>query len=130
MSGSIRILIVAPSDRISDSLRVLLRARRNLVIVGQATDSATGLRMIAERPPDLVLLSTGLPEAEVLTMLQELLRNWPLVRCCVLAQNAAQERQACQMGAYAVLQTGFAAEELYQVVEKIHDNRYLQAGKG
>lgn len=120
MSESIRILIVAPSDRISDSLRVLLRARRNLVIVGQAADSTAGLRMIAERSPELVLLSTDLPEVEVLIMLQQLLRHWPLVRCCVLAQNAAEERQARQMGAYAVLQTGFAAEDLYQVVEKIH----------
>lgn len=119
MTEPIRILIIAPSGRISDSLRVLLRAGCRIAIVGQATDSEAGVHMAAELSPGLALLSTRLPGGAVWPLLERLRRQWPQIRCCVLAQNVAEEHRAKQMGAYAVLQNGFAAEDLYRIVETV-----------
>lgn len=123
MTPPIRVLIVSPNGRIYDSLRVLLRAREGLVLVGQAAGSAAGLRLVAEWSPSLVLLSTDLPGDEAWTLLWLLSRCRPQVRCCVLAQNSAEEHRARQMGAYAVLQTGFAAEDLYRLVETVEQEQ-------
>ncbi len=116
MTQHIRILVVAPRGRLSEGLRVLLRAGRHIEFAGQAEDGATALRMVAEGSPGLVLLSTNLPGSQAWSLLRQLRQRWPEVHCCVIAQNSAEERRAIQEGAHTVLLTGFAAEDLYSTI--------------
>lgn len=116
MEESIRILIIAPSGRFGDSLRVLLRAGPGMTVVGQAANRAVGFRMVAEQTPALVLLSTGLPDDDAWLLLRQLTLHYPQVRCCVLVNNLAEEKRAHLDGAHAVLQPGFSTEELYQKI--------------
>ena len=112
-------LIIAPPGRLRDSLQVLLQAGNELALAGQADDARSGLRMIAEHRPTLVLLDTRLPDDDAWQVLAHLKRNYPQIRCFVLAHNFKQERRARETGADAIFLAGFSAETFFEAIESI-----------
>jgi DNA-binding NarL/FixJ family response regulator len=122
MSNRVSVLMIAPPGRLSDGLRVLLRASDDIVLAGQAGDTASGLCMLAECLPALVLLDASLPGEQALHVLQHVQGHWPHVHCLVLAHTLEQERLARQAGADAVLQPGFSAETLFHTIEQVMRN--------
>jgi len=86
------------------------RQRQRIGVQGRALD---GRGQIAACPPALVLLDLTLPKGQGWEVLQRLKSHWPHVRCIVLAQTYAQERQARAAGATGALQAGFSAEALF-----------------
>ena len=70
-----RILIIEDEDLIRLSLRT--RLEREGYSVEEAPNGATGLRLIEENPPDLILLDHRLPDHDGLSILRELHQRRP-----------------------------------------------------
>jgi DNA-binding NarL/FixJ family response regulator len=102
-----------------DSLQVLLQAGNEITLAGQADDARSGLQLVAEYRPTLVLLDTHLPGDDAWQILGHLKRNYPQIRCFVLAHNFAQERRAQEAGADAVFLAGFSAETFFEAIKSI-----------
>ncbi|MBN1995069.1 MAG: response regulator transcription factor [Anaerolineae bacterium] len=112
-------LIIAPPGRLRDSLQVLLQAGNEITLAGQADNARSGLQLVAESCPALVLLDTHLPGDDAWQVLENLKRNYPQIRCFVLAHKFDQERRAQEAGADAVFLAGFSAEIFFEAIKSI-----------
>jgi DNA-binding NarL/FixJ family response regulator len=116
LSKTKRILIIASPGRLRDALCVLLRANSQATIE-PANDGQGGLQNIAQHVPNLVLLDMSLPSDQAWWVLEQLKSNWPEAPCLALTHTHDQERRARAAGADYVLQIGFPAEELFEILE-------------
>ena len=124
---SATVIIAARPGRMRDSLKLLLRTIPGIKIVGQADDSSSALRMMAEHRPALAVVDTNLPDActepgrsdGFLTVLREIKVRKSETRCLVLADTGQKQADAAAAGADAVLRKGFPAEELFAVMERL-----------
>jgi DNA-binding NarL/FixJ family response regulator len=112
-------LIVAPSGRLRDSLRVLLRACETITVVGLAGDGEDGLRQIEQKAPALVLLDGSLVADGDGETLRQIKERKPEIHCLVLVHSVEDERLALAAGADAVLQAGFRAEALFETIRSL-----------
>src|SRR5512145_1390409 len=102
--------------------------RRNLVALldseGHETATAetavAARRIVQQRRPELILLDLGLPDADGLDLLPELLASSPLVRVIVLTgrDSVRSAVRALQAGARHYLVKPWEMDELRVVVER------------
>ena len=112
-------LIVSQPGPLRDGLRALLTAMSRVKIIGEASDTASVLRMIQEHRPKLVLMDADLPGDEVGNTLKTIKTDWPQVRCIVLASTVEQQQAIALAGADSAPLKGFPAERLYATIEKL-----------
>lgn len=112
-------LIVARPGRLRDALSALLTTIPRLEIVGQADDSSSALKMVAEHHPTLVLLDSTLLDDEVKAMVKQIKTRWPQIRCIVLAGNPEQQQIVRSAGADDVLLKAYPAANLLASLEKL-----------
>ncbi len=77
---SLSTVIVAPPGRLRDGLSVLLRARREIALAGEADDLPSGLPIILERAPALVVLDGSQVADKTLDALRQLKAQAPQMR--------------------------------------------------
>jgi DNA-binding NarL/FixJ family response regulator len=112
-------LIIAPPGRFRDSLRVLLRAGKQISLIGQADEGTAGLKIIAEEKPRLVLLDADLPDEAAWGILDQLKKESENIRCLLLTHTPHQQAKAQQAGANAVLPDGFSTEILFENLQSL-----------
>jgi len=119
MQKRIVTLLIAKPGTLRDSLAILLRALPQLVTVNLANDAASALRILETRRPGLVILDLSLPGAQSWTVLRQIKRRWPHVRCIALADSIRHMHQARAHGADEVVLKGHPAAKLSAVMEKV-----------
>ena len=112
------ILLVEDDEMVADVVRINLEAEGYDVV--HAPNGAAGLAVIAQSPPDLVILDVMLPEVDGWTVLGRLrddpvTRSLPVIMLSAKAMPADQVR-GYNLGATAYITKPFAAAE---VVEKV-----------
>ena len=109
-----RVLIVSEAGRLRDSLRVLLKSCYPLAMIEETETFPSALKRLAADPGGLVLVDAALPGEQAWQAL-----DWfraPRARCVLLAHSLAQQKQAREAGANAILLDGFTAESFLAVV--------------
>jgi DNA-binding NarL/FixJ family response regulator len=81
---TIRVCVVENEALVRQGLVRLLELDREVEVVGEARDGHEGLRLIAERPPDVVLLDVRMPGMSGLDVLAALRRQPAPPPCLVL----------------------------------------------
>ncbi len=110
-------VIVAPPGRLRDGLSVLLRARNEIALAGEADDVSAGLKMIAKCAPTLVVVDGG--DSDQAVALQELKAHSPQVRFIALVHDQNEECRVRAAGADATLLHGFTSETLSKTIEEM-----------
>lgn len=82
---STTILIVDDHALVRQGLREILRAQQDLVVVGEAGDSASAVALAAEKRPDVVLLDIEIPGDEVTTTVSRIHGLSPESRVIILS---------------------------------------------
>jgi DNA-binding NarL/FixJ family response regulator len=119
MMTKIHALIVTAPGSLQNGLLALMTAVPEIEVVGEASSASAALEMVAERSPDLVLLDGKLADHEPWAMLEQIKKNWPAIRCIVLAEDVPQQREAEASGADIALVKGFAPVQLIAAVERL-----------
>jgi DNA-binding NtrC family response regulator len=119
MKSKMTVLVIAPPGRLRTSLGVLLRASNHIQSIRYASDTCTGLRLLAEFIPQLILVDANLPDGKALELLNQLNCQDGLPPCLVLAHNEAQANQLLTIGAGQVLQIGFSTENFLETVARL-----------
>ncbi len=111
-------VVVARPGRLRAALSALLTTISQLEIIGQADDSFSALKLVAERDPALILLDSSLKDDEVKEIVSQIKAKRPQTHCLVLADTPQQQQMAKNAGADEILLKGHPAANLMANIEK------------
>ena len=108
-------LIIAAPSPLQDGLLALMTTSNQISAVFVAEEASLALRMVKDHHPNLVLLDSHLPEAQM--VLEQIKNQWPQTACIVLVGSVEQERAFKE--ADAVLVEGFSPSRLMATIEEL-----------
>lgn len=112
------VVIVSPSGRLRDGLRVVLRDSTGVQIVGESDDIQSVLRLLPDRGANVLLLDIELGDS-AWALMARVRRDWPQVRVILLVHDHHQQRLAEYAGADGVLMAGSPAEEFKRMFRRV-----------
>jgi DNA-binding NarL/FixJ family response regulator len=83
----IAIVIVDDHALFRDGLREILQTQRDMMVVGEAGDSASAVALAADKQPDIVLLDVEIPGAEVTATVTQIRSRSPRSRVLILSMH-------------------------------------------
>ena len=101
----IRVVVVDDHQMLRASIRVLLGAEPDMEWVGEATDGAEAVGLVARTRPDIVLMDLSMPGTDGLTATQQIVGSQSSARVVVLTTSPDPDhvRLSLEAGAVAVL---------------------------
>ena len=125
MSGPIRILLVDDHAVVRSGLSKFLTINKDFELVGEASDGAEAIQMVALHQPDLVLMDLMMPGVDGVTATREICRKYPKTRVVVLTSFSEQNliHGALQAGAISYIQKNVSAVELANAIRSAYNGR-------
>jgi len=118
----IRILLADDHAILRESLRILLEEEADLVVIGEAEDGRTAVKMANELSPDIVVMDISMPLLNGLEATCQIKRDNPQVKVLILSMHDNEEyiRQALAKGAMGYILKDAAARELLDAIRAVH----------
>jgi DNA-binding NarL/FixJ family response regulator len=85
--NSIRVLIVDDHAILRDGLRALLGYYPDVLVLGEASDGAQAVKLVAELHPDVVLMDIAMPTMNGIEATRIIHQNYPSSRVLILTQH-------------------------------------------
>jgi len=79
-----KVLICDDQALIRDSLELLLRLEKDMLVVGQAQDGAEAVELAERHQPDLVLMDLKMPGMNGIEATRQIRARWPQIKVLVL----------------------------------------------
>ncbi len=124
--GEAVILLAGRPGHLRDALQSLLHVMPGLKMVTTADTGLLALKTIREFQPDLVLVGSGWPDAEVLELIRQIKQEQPATQCLVLTEKSQQYHRVVAAGADAVLSSGLPIEQIFSTVKQMLANITVQ----
>jgi two-component system nitrate/nitrite response regulator NarL len=118
----IKIVLVDDHAVIRAGLRLLIEARRDMKVVGEAANADDAVAVAAREQPDIILLDLNLEGDSGLDCLPRLLAAAHRARVLVLTgvDDFEMHRQAARLGARGLVHKAKAAEVILKAIERVH----------
>ena len=120
-TGVIRVLIAEDHQIVREGLRALLRAEKDLAVVGETGDGAEAVRLAGELSPDVVLMDIalkGLSGVEAIRRLAERCPGLPAIVLSMYDDPATVER-ALRAGARGYVVKGRGVDSLCEAIRAV-----------
>ena len=117
----IRVLLVDDHALVRAGIRALLEEMPNVAVVGQADCGREGVRLFAEKRPDLVIIDISMRELNGIDAAIEMLEMDRSARVLVLTMYSSEDfvRRALRSGASGYLVKDAAPHELQMAIEAV-----------
>ncbi len=118
----IRVLLADDHTILREGIRSLLEDEPDILVVGEAEDGHSVIRMACELGPDVVLLDIAMPLLNGLETAQRLQRDCPSAKVLILTMHENEEyiRQVLASGAMGYILKDTAARELISAIRTVH----------
>ena len=129
MNDSIsQILVIDDEMRICKSIKALLEAKREDLLVHIAQSVRQAIALSQQIDFDLFLIDKNLPEADGFVFMDYALKHYPSALSIMMTGNASIDSvvQALRKGAYDYLRKPFKSEELVNVVSRALAQKRLE----
>jgi DNA-binding NarL/FixJ family response regulator len=119
--NSILILIADDHPVVQDGLQAVLSTQADFEITGVAETGIEVMRMVAAQEPDIVLLDLEMPEMDGLEVLEQLKRDYPIVKVIIFTAFDTDERivGAVKAGAKGYLLKGAPSQDLFEAIRTV-----------
>jgi len=127
---AIRVLVVDDHMVVREGLRMLLRPRYGIQVVGEAVDGEAAVQLYTQLQPDVVLMDLIMPRKDGITATAEILSTDPKARVLILTSSTedVKIKDAIQAGALGYILKDTSARELLHAIEEVNKgNLSLQA---
>ena len=121
LSPALTVVIVDGDPLSRHALRMRLAAENDIELVGEAPDAATGIELVAEQRPDLVMFELALPDRSGGDAMREILAISPETRVIMLAVEADEitQLEALRAGAAGFLLKSIDLDVLPRVLRGV-----------
>ena len=121
-SQPIRVVIVDDHAVVRTGLRMLIESRPGIIVVGEAGNGAEALAVVARTQPDIIVLDLDLGGESGLDCFPELRTAASTARVLVLTgvRDPELHRRAVRLGSMGLVLKEKAADVLLQAIEKVH----------
>lgn len=124
----IKVFLLDDHALVRTGYRLILERETDMQVVGEAEDGETGLPLIRQLKPDIVLCDLHLPGVSGLEITERLAKSdgAPKVVICSVQQDGPMPRRLMAAGAHAYVGKGCDAAELLRAIrEAARGKRYL-----
>lgn len=91
MAAKIRVVVVDDQAIVRSGLRMILEAQLGIEVIGEASDGETGITMVNELKPDVVLMDIRMPVRDGISATREILKQNSDTRVIMLTTYAVDE---------------------------------------
>jgi len=125
--GRIRALIVDDYPVVREGLRTMLSTDRTVQVVGEASDGAEALAMVAEKKPNVVLMDIRMPNMDGIEATRQIKDKYPSTAVIVLTMydNDAYVIDAVRAGASGYLLKDASRELLLHTIRTVSSGTTL-----
>jgi two-component system response regulator NreC len=118
----IRILIADDHTILSAGIRALLEDEPDMIVIGEAEDGRTAVKLACQLLPDVVLMDIAMPLLNGLEATHQIKHDCPQVKVLILTMHDNEEyiRQAFTNGAMGYILKDAAAHELLGAIHAVH----------
>jgi len=118
----IRILLADDHTILRDGLRSLIESEEDMVVVGEAEDGRSAVRMTRKLGPDVVIMDVTMPLLNGLEATRKIRRSCPRVKVLILSMHDNEEyiRHALASGAMGYILKDAAARDLLAAIREVH----------
>ncbi len=116
-----RVLIADDQALVRGGFRMILDAKEDMDVVGEAADGAEAVRLVAERSPDVVLMDVRMPELDGIDATRAIADSGSAARVIVLTTHDVDEYvfAALRAGASAFLLKDVRPPELVEAIRVV-----------
>jgi DNA-binding NarL/FixJ family response regulator len=126
----IRIMIVDDHAVVRSGIKHILSETSDIKVTAEAASGAEAIKLIAQKPVDMVLLDISMPEQSGLEMLKVFRTNYPAVQVLILTMHPEEQYavRTLKNGASGYLTKDSAPSELITAIRKISSGgKYITA---
>jgi len=129
-AGSIRVFLIDDNVLYRDSMAAVLRAEKDLEVVGQGNSVEQAKPRLAECKPDVVLCELALPGSAALNLLREAPSLSPSSRTIAISDNAVEADivEAMRLGARGFLDKQCPVALFRKCIRKVHAGEIWLSG--
>jgi NarL family two-component system response regulator LiaR len=122
MDSPIRVLIVDDHKIVRKGIRALLAAKRDFVVVGEASNGVEAVAQAQSLRPEVVLMDLMMPAMDGIQATREITAQLPGTRVLVLTSYAGDEQvfPAIKAGALGYLLKDSGPQELIQGIRQVY----------
>jgi DNA-binding NarL/FixJ family response regulator len=125
-SAKIRVLIVDDHPVVISSLSLMLKAEKNIRVVGTALDGIECLARIKKLKPDLVILDLALPDIDGIQLMRSIRANHPDTRILIFTGFQNRIKSALNGGAHGAMMKPSPASEILEGIRIVaNGGRYV-----
>jgi DNA-binding NarL/FixJ family response regulator len=126
---SIRVVVVDDQALVRGGFRMILDAREDMEVVGEAADGAEAVALVAQSEPDVVLMDVRMPEMDGIEATERIARSGSPARIIILTTHDLDEYvlAALRAGASGFLLKDVRPAELVESIRVVADGDALLA---
>ena len=131
MSDPIHVLIVDDHAMVRRGLAAFLKAKPDLLLVGEASNGGEAISLCERLQPDVVLMDLMMPGMGGAEATKVIVNRWPAVRVIALTSFGDKElvREALAAGALSYLIKNVSAEDLAEAIRSASSGRSTLAAE-
>ena len=118
----IRILLADDHTILREGIRSLLEDEPDMVVIGEAEDGHTAVKLVKQLDPDIVLMDIAMPLLNGIEATRQIKRDKPRTKVLILTMHENEEyiRQLLAVGAAGYILKDAAARELLGAIRAVH----------
>ena len=116
-----QVILADGHQNVRTALRLLIEEEPEWCVVSEATNAGRLLSLLAQNPPDLLLLDASLPGRRMEDLLAELRLKYPQLMIIILSGRPETHRPALHSGANAFVSKGNPPEDLLKTLHTLMD---------
>ncbi len=127
------VVLIDDNVRIINSLKEIILADNELEFIGSAEDGEEGLKLIAEKKPDVVLLDLIMPKLDGLGLMEKLKKDASITKkpsiivVSAIRQDKVME-SAFELGAEYYILKPFDSETILSRIRQVRGTLYIHRG--